>query len=39
LDGGSPRTVEHQIEKAIKKLDAKNITEVCVQAVRYKFFV
>jgi DNA-binding NarL/FixJ family response regulator len=33
------RTAEHHIEKAIKRLGAKNITEACVQAVRYKFFV
>jgi DNA-binding NarL/FixJ family response regulator len=35
----SPKTVEHHIAKAIKSLAAKNITEACVQAVRYKFFV
>jgi DNA-binding CsgD family transcriptional regulator len=34
----SQRTAEHHIEKAIKRLSAKNITEACVQAVRYKFF-
>jgi DNA-binding CsgD family transcriptional regulator len=34
----SPRTIEHQIEKAIKKLGAKNVTHACAQAVRYKFF-
>jgi hypothetical protein len=28
----------HHIEKASKRLSAKNITEACVQAVRYKFF-
>jgi DNA-binding NarL/FixJ family response regulator len=34
----SPKTVEHHVAKAIKRLCAKNITEACVQAVRYKFF-
>jgi DNA-binding NarL/FixJ family response regulator len=34
----SKKTVEHHIAKAIKGLGAKNITEACVQAVRYKFF-